>query len=89
MKGLRHDAHRQTLRLDIGQIAGSVPFRDFQRLLEAFGFVLVRTAGSHRQYAHPKVTRILSIQPRGKHAKSYQIEQFVAMIEEFELSMEE
>ena len=68
---------------------GSVPFRDFQRLLEAFGFVLVRRAGSHRQYAHPKVTRILSIQPRGKDAKSYQIEQFVAMIGGFELSMEE
>lgn len=66
---------------------GSVPFRDFQRLLEAFGFVLVRIAGSHHQYAHPKVPRILTITPRGKEAKSYQIEQFVAMIEEFELSM--
>lgn len=68
---------------------GSVRFRDFQRLLEAFGFVLDRTSGSHHQYAHPKVPRILSIQPRGKEAKSYQIEQFVAMIEEFELSMDQ
>ena len=67
----------------------SMPFRDFERLLKAFGFVLVRTTGSHRQYAHPKVTRILSIQPRGKKAKSYQIEQFVAMIGEFELTMVE
>lgn len=68
---------------------GSVPFRDFKRLLEAFGFVLVRTAGSHWQYAHPRVSRILSIQPRGKNAKSYQIEQFVAMIVEFDLSMDQ
>jgi len=68
---------------------GSVRFRDFQRLLEAFGFVLVRTSGSHRQYAHHKVTRPLSVQPRGKDAKSYQIEQFVVMVGEFELMMDE
>ena len=67
----------------------SVPFRDFERLLRAFGFELVRTKGSHRQYGHPVVPRILSIQPRGKDAKSYQVEQFVDMIEEFGLSLEE
>lgn len=67
---------------------GSVPFRDFQRLLEAFGFELVRIAGSHHQYAHPKVSRILTITPRGKEAKSYQIQQFITMIGEFELTMD-
>ncbi len=67
----------------------SLPFRDFERILAAFGFSLVRTAGSHRQYRHPQVPRILSIQPRGKEAKSYQIEQFVDMIEEFGLKMDE
>jgi predicted RNA binding protein YcfA (HicA-like mRNA interferase family) len=35
-----------------GQI---VAFRDFERLLLAFGFVRERTKGSHRQYSHPEV----------------------------------
>ena len=67
----------------------SIPFRDFERLLTIFGFTLVRTRGSHRQYAHPAVSRILSVQPRGSEAKSYQIAQFLAMIEEFGLTMDE
>ena len=28
----------------------SIAFRDFERLLKAFGFYLDRTVGSHRQY---------------------------------------
>lgn len=75
--------------MDIRQSRASIPFRDFERLLAAFGFRLLRTAGSHRQYAHPNVSRILSLQPHGKDAKSYQIEQFVNMIEEFGLTMGE
>jgi predicted RNA binding protein YcfA (HicA-like mRNA interferase family) len=34
---------------------GVISFRDFVRLLEAFGFVHDRTVGSHRQYVHPRV----------------------------------
>ena len=67
----------------------SIPFRDFERLLRAFGFEHVRTTGSHRQYAHPQIAMTLSIQPRGKQAKSYQIEQFVDMINRYQLSMDE
>jgi predicted RNA binding protein YcfA (HicA-like mRNA interferase family) len=33
----------------------SISFRDFERLLRAFGFVLDRTVGSHRQYVHPDI----------------------------------
>lgn len=67
----------------------SLPFRDFQRLLEAFGFRLVRTTGSCRLYQHPGVPFIVSVQPRGKDAKSYQIEQFVAICREHELSLDD
>lgn len=31
----------------------TISFRDFERLLRAFGFELDRTVGSHRQYVHP------------------------------------
>ena len=66
----------------------SIPFRDFERLLLALGFELDRVVGSHRQYKHSRATRILSVQPRGKDAKSYQIKQLFDMIEEFGLTMD-
>ena len=64
-------------------------FRDFQRILEAFGFSLDRVKGSHHQYIHPDVPRPLSIQPQANMAKPYQIGQFLDMIEEFGLEMNE
>ncbi|NLS27510.1 hypothetical protein S2M10_25060 [Sphingomonas sp. S2M10] len=68
---------------------GSVAFRDFERLLEAFGFRLDRTKGSHRQYVHPAAPFVLTVQPDGKDAKRYQVRQFLDMVAEFGLSMEE
>jgi predicted RNA binding protein YcfA (HicA-like mRNA interferase family) len=52
---------------------GAISFRDFERLLLALGFKHDRTSGSHRIYLHPGATRPLSVQPRGKDAKPYQI----------------
>ena len=66
-----------------------IPFRDFQRILEAFGFTLDRINGSHRNYKHPKASRPLSIQPRGNMAKPYQIDQFLDIVEEFGLTIGE
>lgn len=66
----------------------SIPFRDFERLIIAFGFEHVRTNGSHRHYARPDVPSIITIQPRGKDAKSYQIQQFVAICHEYKLTLE-
>jgi predicted RNA binding protein YcfA (HicA-like mRNA interferase family) len=67
----------------------SMRFRDFQRILEAFGFSLDRINGSHHQYKHPLVGRPLSIQPKGNMAKPYQVDQFLDMVEEFGLTMAE
>lgn len=66
---------------------GAISFRDFERLLLALGFMLDRTSGSHRIYVHPRVTRPLSVQPKGKDAKSYQVRQLRVMIEEFDLKL--
>ncbi len=62
-------------------------FRDFQRVLEGFGFSLDRVNGSHHQYKHVLANRPLSIQPKGNMAKPYQIDQFLDMVEEFGLTM--
>jgi predicted RNA binding protein YcfA (HicA-like mRNA interferase family) len=67
----------------------SMRFRDFQRILEAFGFVLDRVKGSHHQYRHPLASRPLSIQPKGNMAKPYQIDLFLDIVEEFGLKIED
>ena len=59
-----------------------IAFRDFEKLLRAFGFEHVRTVGSHRQYVHPKVPRPLPVQPSAKDAKRYQIREFLELVEE-------
>lgn len=63
-------------------------FGDFQRLLEAFGFALARTKGSHLIYKHPMVPRPFPVQPRGHEAKIYQVEEFLDMIDEYRLRID-
>jgi len=67
----------------------AIKFSDFQRVLEAFGFTLDRIKGSHHIYKHPSIPRPLSVQPVGKMAKPYQIDQFLDNVEEFGLTMDE
>jgi predicted RNA binding protein YcfA (HicA-like mRNA interferase family) len=66
-----------------------ISFRDFIRLLEAFGFVHKRTKGSHRSYRHPEVPDVLTVQPLGKDAASYQVDRFLELVERFDLHMAE
>lgn len=67
----------------------TVTFRDFERLLEAFGFQVARTVGSHRQYVHSKVPRPFPVQPDGKDAKRYQVREFLELVETYGLHMAE
>lgn len=67
----------------------AIRFRDFQRILEAFGFTLDRINGSHHNYKHPAIPRPLSIQPKGNMAKPYQIDQFLDFVEGFGLKIVE
>lgn len=67
----------------------TISFRDFERLLKAFGFDHARTKGSHRQYVHPKVPRPFPVQPSDKDAKPYQVREFLELIEEYGLYIDE
>ena len=67
----------------------AIPFRDFERLVVAFGFTLRRTTGSHRHYARPDLPTVVTIQPRGKDAKSYQVQQFLAICTEYGLTLDD
>ncbi len=67
----------------------SVDYRDFIAMVEAFGFANIRTKGSHRSFANPACPRLLVLQPKGKDAKRYQIREFLDMVEEYGLTLEE
>jgi predicted RNA binding protein YcfA (HicA-like mRNA interferase family) len=60
----------------------NIAFRDFERLLIAFGFEHTRTKGSHQIWTHPALPRPLAIQRSDKDAKRYQIEQFLELVEQ-------
>ncbi len=60
----------------------SVDFRDFIAMIEAFGFAHVRTKGSHRSYVHSACNALLVVQPKGKDAKRYQVREFLGIVEE-------
>lgn len=64
---------------------GSISFRDFERLLEAFGWKQKRTKGSHRHYAHANVPTVLTINPDGKSAHRYQVRLLLEFVEEYGL----
>jgi hypothetical protein len=82
-------SRRQQLwdRLAAGDLR-NVSFVEFRRLIESFGFGLRRVSGSHYIYTHPQVPRPLSLQPRNREAKPYQISQFLDMVREFGLMIE-
>lgn len=72
-------------------LAGSrnIRFADFTVLVEAFGFQLARTRGSHHIYQHPAVPEILNLQDAGGQAKPYQMRQFLQLVEKYDLTMED
>ena len=67
----------------------SVDFRDFIAMIEAFGFANVRTKGSHRSYVHPACNALFVIQPKGKDAKRYQVREFLGIVEENGLTLDD
>jgi predicted RNA binding protein YcfA (HicA-like mRNA interferase family) len=66
-----------------------ISFAEFERLLRAFGFVLDRTKGSHQIFMQPGVGQHVNAQPKGKYAKPYQVRQFLDIVEESGLSLED
>jgi hypothetical protein len=55
----------------------------------AFGFELSRVHGSHHIFEHPDIPEILNLQNYKGEAKPYQIEQFLALVEEYNLTIKE
>ena len=67
----------------------NVRFDDLSGLVEAFGFTLARVSGSHHIFTHPNVPELVNLQEVGGQAKPYQIRQFLKLVEEYNLTLED
>jgi predicted RNA binding protein YcfA (HicA-like mRNA interferase family) len=70
-------------------LAGSknIRFGDMVVLVEAFGFRLARTDGSHHIFVHPEVAELVNLQDVHGQAKPYQIRQFLKLVERYRLEI--
>jgi len=64
-----------------------VRFSEMTKLLNVFGFDLKRIEGSHHIYKYPTIPYLINIQNKGGKVKSYQVNQFLDIINEFKLSL--
>lgn len=67
----------------------NVPFADMRKLVEAFGFRLSRVRGSHHIFVHVNVPELVNLQEVKGKAKPYQIRQFLKLVEEYNLKLED
>jgi len=65
----------------------NVRFGALVTLVEAFGFRLSRTKGSHHVFVHPQVDELLNLQNVKGQAKPYQIRQFLKLVERYNLQL--
>jgi len=72
-------------------LAGSknIKFSEMVMLIEAFGFSLARISGSHHIFTHPQVREIVNIQNKKGEVALYQVRQFLSLVEEYNLTMED
>ena len=71
-----------------GTSDANIPFAGLCRLLETLGFV-ERVKGDHHIFTREGVEEILNLQPRGNHAKAYQVKQVRDVILRYRLGDQE
>jgi predicted RNA binding protein YcfA (HicA-like mRNA interferase family) len=67
----------------------NIAFKDFVLLVEAYGFLLARVEGSHHIFKNERLAEIINLQNVNGEAKPYQIKQFLSLVEQYGLEMEE
>jgi predicted RNA binding protein YcfA (HicA-like mRNA interferase family) len=67
----------------------NIRFSEVQRLVEAFGFRLLRISGSHHIYGRPGLAEQINLQEVHGKAKAYQIRQFLKLVECYNLTIED
>ncbi len=67
----------------------NIQFNELVTLVEAFGFTLSRVNGSHHIFSHPDIPEIINLQNRKGKAIPDQVRQFLVLIEEYALTLED
>ena len=67
----------------------NVKFNDFTAIVKAFGFYATRSEGSHFIYKNDEINEWINLQNKNGEAKPYQIKQFLALVEKYNLTLEE
>lgn len=67
----------------------NVRFLEVGSLVEAFGFKLSRISGGHHIFTHPEMREIVNLQNVNGQAKSYQVKQFLKLVERYDLELKE
>ena len=75
-------------RLSQGALS-NVKFAEVRDLVEAFGFRLARTRGSHHIFTHANVPELINLQEVRGEAKPYQVRQFLRLVERYNLTLED
>ena len=81
--------NKKNLLLKIINNTDNIKFKDFISIVESFGFILLRTSGSHNIYFNGEINEMINIQNYKGEAKSYQIKQFLYLIEKYNLKLGE
>jgi predicted RNA binding protein YcfA (HicA-like mRNA interferase family) len=67
----------------------NISFSDFILLVKGFGFHISRVSGSHHIFIHPDVKELVNLQDVRGQVKPYQIKQFMALVERYDLELKE
>ncbi len=67
----------------------NVRFTDACKLAEAFGFRLDRITGSHHIFEHTGIPELVNLQDVKGKAKPYQVRQLLALVEKYDLKLED
>ncbi|MBF0239419.1 MAG: type II toxin-antitoxin system HicA family toxin [SAR324 cluster bacterium] len=67
----------------------NIRFSEMRTLLQAFGFELLRTQGSHHIFGNPEIPEVVNLQDYKGQAKPYQVRQVLQLVEKYNLQLEE
>jgi len=62
-------------------------FEELTALVEAFGFRIRRTRGSHCMYARAGIPELVNLQNARGQAKPYQVRAFLGLVERYNLRL--
>jgi predicted RNA binding protein YcfA (HicA-like mRNA interferase family) len=79
--------NKRKLLLKVLSGSRNIQFSDMVALVEAFGFRLARTKGSHFIFAHPDIPELVNLQEKDGKAKPYQVREFLELVEQYDLKL--